>query len=141
MNQDSFLKATSMMTASTCSNTTTVPSSPQHCNSNSGHHQYFLGDDSSPTTVFASSFDSMACDEHKDLEHQMSRISLSRSDSQEDTSYDMELMTSYSFSYLAVPAPPPQIRRTTAIPPRSPSRSSSSSSRPSDPVARFLLSK
>jgi hypothetical protein len=144
------------------------PSSPQHCKCATSSHGDYLVDGgaadeySSPTCVFAASFDSMAAYEeqqqhYKDsatIEHKMARISLTRSDSQlsltvEDC-YDQELMMSCyaitntsSLSPSSIPQPPPQVRRTTSIS-RSSGRTMSTSllhRRPSDPVARFLLSK
>jgi hypothetical protein len=138
------------------------PTSPQHCRQTSSHGHNGDLDEYSPTCVFAASFDSMAAYEeqqqhYKDtatIEHHMSRISLTRSDSQQslslDDCYDQELMMNYSYAPMAVsgvPQPPPQVRRTTSnsrssgLPMASSLSSSLSSSRPSDPVARLLLSK
>ena len=141
------------------------PTSPQHCKSTATpHHGYYLGGSPggttadeyySPTCVFAASFDSMAAYEeqqqqYKDngdtLEHQISRISLmTRSDSQPSLTedcYDQELMMNGA----SAPQPPPQVRRTTSVARssgRTPMASASTGGggRPSDPVARLLLSK
>jgi hypothetical protein len=144
------------------------PSSPQRCKATSSHSEYLgcggaADEYYSPTCVFAASFDSMAAYEEQQqhytdsatIEHQMARISLSRSDSQlslaAEDCHDQELMircyataATPSLSPFSTPPPPPQVRRTTLIS-RSSGRTTSTSSllrrRPSDPVARFLHSK
>jgi hypothetical protein len=141
------------------------PMSPQHCKNATLSHSYYLGDGGtadeyySPTCVFAASFDSMAAYEEQQqhfkdsatIEHQMARISLTRSDSQHslfaEDCYDDELMMSCytttaapSLSPSSTPQLPPQVRRTSSMS-RSMPTSAMLSRRPSDPVARFLLSK
>ena len=136
-----------------------------HNSAASYNNSFYMGgggdEFSSPTCVFAASFDSMAAYEEQQqqlkdnnqLEHRLSQISLTRSGSHaslsymaaEDT-YDQELMMSYTMpnpeTQCQVPTPPPQVRRTTSMVGRSDADAvTSSSSRPSDPVARLLLSK
>ncbi len=120
----------------------------------SSQHSFFLGDENLPTCVFSASFDSMGAYEEQQndyketttIEHHISRISLTRSDSHNSMSdedyYDVELMMSYT-SLDAFRLPPPELPPTTTKIGRSSSRtiSSSPADRPSDPVARFLLSK
>ncbi|KAG7356780.1 hypothetical protein IV203_001466 [Nitzschia inconspicua] len=163
MQHDSWnMKPTSSFeTLVATASTVLPPTSPQHCKSKTLHHprdgHYLNFDDNySPMCVFAASFDSMAAYEeqqqcYKDssnIEHHISQISLTRSDSQHsislDDCYDQELMINYSHSLIQSTSirqePPPQLRLTSLS--RCFGRpSSNSESRPSDPVARLLLNK
>ena len=111
-----------------------------------GQHGYFLGsnDEYSPTCVFAASFDSMAEQQQQQhfhqpqqstahLENRLSQISFDEVH-MDAADYDHEIARTYT-------APddiePPQVRRTT----RPDETMSNASSRPSDPIARLLLSK
>jgi hypothetical protein len=119
-----------------------VPSSPQHCSRNDqrGTKQPFLSDDSYPSSIFVS-FDNIVSEEStKDIDLQMTRITLSRSESQ--SSFDSADMEMELLDVFVAPTPR-RLHRTTTGPSPSQRRPSLSfsSNRPSDPVARFLLSK
>jgi hypothetical protein len=118
-----------------------VPSSPRRCSNEINSiatQQPFLSDASSQPSIFVS-FDNMGCDEsNKEIELQASRSStLSRSGSHSSfDSVDMEM------ELLDVSVEPISLRRTAPSLARMQHSSLSSSTyRPGDPVARFLLTK
>ncbi len=116
-----------------------VPSSPRHCGNEINDvatQRPFLSDVPSQPSVFVS-FDNNGCDEsNKEIELQASRSTLSRSSSFDSVDMEMEMLD-VSMEPCAI-----SLRRTVPSLPRTHYSSKSSSSyRPSDPVARFLLTK
>ena len=111
-----------------------------------GQHSYFLGgSDESPTCVFAASFDEQqqrqqhqsGKDASAQLQHHLSRMSFD--EVHMDDAFDYEIAMSYTSPDDSIPQAPPQVVRTTSV-----ARSTTmsvDSSRPSDPIARLLLSK
>jgi hypothetical protein len=122
-----------------------VPSSPRHDSNefrNGATQQPFLSDEPSQPSVFVSFDNCMASDEessNKEMEIQTSgsNATLSRSSSFDSVDMEMEML-----DVSMEPFRPAALRRMIPSPGRSQYSSKSTSSyRPSDPVARFLLTK